>query len=145
MAQVSRTPVIMMTNPQAKIAMTTITRSSVDTAEPRVCLMTSAIGVPDCGQGDRVAGSQRDGDQEHEPQHPRGEHGLKHRAGNDPLGVVGLLGEVGRRLESDDGERAQQEAQHPGPRRRPATETPKPFRRNGSLAEQVGDVHVYRG
>ena len=40
----------MMTNPQAKIATTTITRSSVDITDPRVCLMTSAIGVPEAAR-----------------------------------------------------------------------------------------------
>src|SRR5215510_3327537 len=46
-AQVSRTPVTMMTSPQAKIARTTITSRRVATAEPSVLSMTSAIGVPD--------------------------------------------------------------------------------------------------
>src|SRR6185312_7281494 len=46
-AHVNRTPVIMMTRPQAKIASTTISSRRVATAEPRVLSMTSAIGVPD--------------------------------------------------------------------------------------------------
>src|SRR3954465_14758218 len=46
-AQVNRTPVIIMTRPQAKMANTTITTRRGATADPKVLSMTSAIGVPD--------------------------------------------------------------------------------------------------
>ena len=46
-AHTSRTPVIKMTRPQAKIAMATSTSSAVPTNEPRMSRITSAIGVPD--------------------------------------------------------------------------------------------------
>ena len=57
-AQVNRTPVIMMTSPQAKIASTTINSSRVATAEPSV---VDDVGDRRAGLGQRdgIAGGER--------------------------------------------------------------------------------------
>ena len=56
------------------------------------------------GQRDRVTCSQCHGDDEDEAEYTGREDGLPHRPGDDAFGVVGLLGQVGRGLETDDGE-----------------------------------------
>ena len=136
-AQVSRTPVIMITSPQAKIEITTRISSRSPMNDPSTILITSAIGVLEAASLTGFLAAAVTASRNRKPEDPRGEHRLPHRARHDPLGFVGLLGEVGGRLEPDDRERAQQRAQQERPHVRGRPEPPVPVARDRALAEQV--------
>ena len=55
------------------------------TTEPRVFLMTSAIGVPGLGERDGIARGERHGDEEDETQYTGGDDGLAHGPRHDAL------------------------------------------------------------
>ena len=105
--------------------------------------MMSATGVPDGCEGRDVPAGHRDRDQKGEAEDAGEQNRRPHGAWHDPLGLIGLLGQVAAGFEAHDGEGAEQKGEHP---RAVVAESAEAEVRvhagNRALAEEVAPVQL---